>query len=154
MPGSIRPASIGDLPRVAQIVRDAYANYMPRIGRPPGPMLDDYRQRIQARQVWIATDGKNAIGAVVLLPKPDHLLLDNVAVDPAFQGSGVGRLLIGFAEDEARRRGYPEIRLYTHEKMHENISMYAHLGYEETGRGEQDGFARVFFRKNLAGIAA
>ena len=29
-----------------------------------------------------------------------------------------------FAEVETRRRGYDEIRLYTHEKMTENIAMY------------------------------
>jgi GNAT superfamily N-acetyltransferase len=50
---------------------------------------------------------------IVLLPKPDHLLLDNIAVAPARQGSGLGRWLLAFAEAEAVRRGYGEIRLYT-----------------------------------------
>jgi ribosomal protein S18 acetylase RimI-like enzyme len=147
----IRPASIGDLRRVEHIVHDAYAKYVKRIGRSPGPMLDDYGKRIQAHEVWVATDGDNVIGAVVLLPKPDYLLLDNIAVDPVFHGRGIGRMLIAFAEREARRRGYTEIRLYTHQKMHENIAMYPRLGYEETGRGEQGGFARVFFRKRMVG---
>jgi len=77
------------------------------------------------------------------------LLLDNVAVDPNHQGKGIGRALIDFAEQEARRRGHAEIRLYTHQSMHENIVLYPRLGYEETGRGEQAGFQRVFFRKIL-----
>jgi len=54
-----------------------------------------------------------------------------------------------FAEVETRRRGYDEIRLYTHEKMTENIAMYRHLGWRETDRGEQSGYSRVFFRKQL-----
>jgi hypothetical protein len=29
--------------------------------------------------------------------------------------------------------------------------MYPHLGYDETGRGEEAGFQRVFFRKRMAG---
>jgi GNAT superfamily N-acetyltransferase len=86
---------------------------------------------------------------IVLLAEADHLLLDNVAVDPAAQGQGVGRALIGFAAAEARRRGYREMRLYTHQMMTENIALYARTGWVETGRGEQGGFARVFFRKEV-----
>jgi hypothetical protein len=33
------------------------------------------------------------------------------------QGIGLGRRLLAFAEAEALRRGYREIRLYTHQKM-------------------------------------
>jgi hypothetical protein len=52
-----------------------------------------------------------------------------------------------FAEKEASRRGYGELRLYTHVTMTENIAMYLALGWQETGRGEQAGYQRVFFRK-------
>ena len=58
------------------------------------------------------------------------------------------------AEAEARRRGFGEIRLYTHQRMVENPPFYAALGFEETGRGVQDGYARVFFRKRLPPPAA
>jgi ribosomal protein S18 acetylase RimI-like enzyme len=86
----------------------------------------------------------------VLLPRPDHLLLDNIAVAPAHQGTGLGRRLLGFAEEEAARRGYSEIRLYTHRTMTENQHLYARVGYEETGRGTEAGYERVFMRKRLA----
>lgn len=62
---------------------------------------------------------------------------------------GVGKVLMGFAEREARRRGYRELKLYTHEKMTKNLAMYLALGWEETGRGEQAGYQRVFFRKRV-----
>jgi ribosomal protein S18 acetylase RimI-like enzyme len=149
LPRLIRPASIADLPSVERIVHDAYAGYVGRIDKPPGPMLDDYRRRIEAHEVWVMFDNDNVVGVLVLLPKPDHLLLDNVAVDPAHQRRGIGRALIAFAESEAARRGYDEVRLYTHQAMHENIAMYPRLGYRETGRGDEAGFARVFFRKEL-----
>jgi len=64
----------------------------------------------------------------------DHLLLDNVAVDPALHGRGLGRTLIAFAKREALRRGYREVRVYTHEAMAENLAMYPVLGWQETGR--------------------
>jgi ribosomal protein S18 acetylase RimI-like enzyme len=143
----IRPADATDLPAVQRIVNDAYTKYIARIGKPPGPMNDDYAALIRAHQVWVI--GHPIAGAIVLLPEADHLLLDNVAVDPAAQGQGVGRALITFAETEARRRGFGELRLYTHETMVENIALYARTGWAETGRAEQNGFARVFFRKTL-----
>ncbi len=88
-------------------------------------------------------------GLMVLLPKADHLLLDNVAVTPERQGSGLGRRLVTFAEAVALRLGYTEIRLYTNVAMHENLRIYAELGYQECGRGEEDGFQRVFMKKHL-----
>jgi ribosomal protein S18 acetylase RimI-like enzyme len=145
----VRPAAAADLPAIERIVRDAYEKYVGRIGRPPAPMTDDYRQHIREHAVWVMLDDARLVGVLVLLAKPDHLQLDNVAVDPAAQRNGIGRALLQFAEGEAQRRGYGEVRLYTHRKMHENVAMYPRLGYEETGRGEEAGFERVFFRKRV-----
>ena len=86
---------------------------------------------------------------IVLVPAPNYLLLDNIAVSPNRQGLGLGRRLLAFAETEALRRGYREIRLYTHQTMVENQSLYASIGYEETGRGTEAGYDRVFMRKQL-----
>ena len=150
----IRPADAADLPAVERIVRDAYTKYIERIGKPPGPMLDDYRAQIRAHAAWVLEDDGGVAGVIVLLPESDHLLLDNVAVDPARHGRGLGRVLMDFAEQEARRRGYEELRLYTHAKMSENIAMYPRLGWQETGRGEQAGYDRVFYRKRITGTAS
>jgi GNAT superfamily N-acetyltransferase len=130
-------------------VSSAYSKYVDRIGRPPGPLLDDYQVSIDDRAVWVLVQADVIRGVLVLLEETDHLLLQNVAVDPLSQGIGYGRLLIDFAEQEARRRGRREIRLYTNQLMHENIAMYLRLGYEETDRGEEGGYRRVFFRKLL-----
>ena len=100
--------------------------------------------------VWVIEDESGLAGVIVLLPRPHHLLLDNVAVAPTRQGSGLGRRLLAFAEAEAVRRGYREIRLYTHQTMTENQRLYAAIGYEETGRGTEAGYDRVFMRKRLA----
>ena len=61
----------------------------------------------------------------------------------------MGRRLLALAETEALRRGYREIRLYTHQTMVENQRLYASIGYEETGRGTEAGYDRVFMRKQL-----
>jgi ribosomal protein S18 acetylase RimI-like enzyme len=147
----IRAATAADAAAIGQIVDQAYRHYIPRIGKPPGPMLDDYATRVAEGVVWVIEDESGLAGVIVLLPRPHHLLLDNVAVAPTRQGSGLGRRLLAFAEAEAVRRGYREIRLYTHQTMTENQRLYAAIGYEETGRGTEAGYDRVFMRKRLAG---
>jgi GNAT superfamily N-acetyltransferase len=147
----IRAATAADVPEMAQIVEDAYRRYIPRMGRLPGPMLDDYSARVSEDTAWVIEEGSTVVGILVLLPKPDHLLLDNIAVTPARQGLGLGRRLLVFAEEEAVRRGYREIHLYTHETMTENQCLYAAIGYEEIGRGTEAGYERVFMRKQLGG---
>jgi GNAT superfamily N-acetyltransferase len=108
-------------------------------------MADDYAGRIQAGEAFVTGDPIH--GLIVLIDEPDHLLLDNIAVAPASHGQGIGRALLQFADSEARRRGYAELRLYTHQLMTENIALYARSGWQETARATQNGFPRVFFRK-------
>jgi ribosomal protein S18 acetylase RimI-like enzyme len=146
----IRAATAVDVPAIRQIVEHAYRHYIPRIGKPPGPMLDDYAACVSEGVVWVIEESGTVAGIIVLLPGPDHLLLDNIAVAPARQGAGLGRRLLAFAEAEAARRGYREIRLYTHQTMTENQRLYTAIGYKETGRGTEDGYERVFMRKRLA----
>jgi ribosomal protein S18 acetylase RimI-like enzyme len=131
-----------DREAVEATVRAAYSVYIERMGKPPGPMLDDYARLIADHALSVVEEAGEIVALIVLLPKPDHLLLDNVAVRPDRQGAGLGRRLIAFAGDEARRRGYREVRLYTHQTMTENIALYRRLGFVETGRGSQDGYER------------
>jgi len=148
----IRLAVAADRPALEQIVRDAYAKYIPRIGKPPGPILDDYARRIADRQAWVLTDAGTIAAVLVLVPGPDHLLLDNIAVAPDRQGRGYGRRLLAFADAEATRRGYRELRLYTHEKMHENLAIYRAHGWQEYARANEAGYDRVFMQKLAVGV--
>ena len=42
----IRAANAADVPVIAEIVDQAYRHYIARMGKPPGPMLDDYVARV------------------------------------------------------------------------------------------------------------
>ncbi len=146
---AIRAAGAADVAAVEAVVRSAYSVYLLKMETPPGPMLDDYDARIAAGQVHVAVADGEIAGALVLIEHEGYLLLDNVAVSPDSQGGGVGRDLVGFAEAEAKRRGYAEIRLYTHVVMTENIAFYGWLGYDETHRVREAGYDRVYMRKLL-----
>jgi len=143
----IVPAAPDDARAVAECVRAAYAGYVARIGREPAPMTADYAALIGAGEVWLTRADDEVAGVLVLRPQPPALLVENVAVAPGHQGRGLGRALMAFAEDHARAEGLGEVVLYTNERMTENLRFYPALGYVETGRGVQDGYARVFYGK-------
>jgi ribosomal protein S18 acetylase RimI-like enzyme len=153
---NIRMADQSDLADIQRIARLAYALYVPRIGREPAPMIADFAPSIDAGQLWVAaTRGavSRVMGFVVAFPRPDHRgghwHLENVAVDPGAQGSGLGRMLIAHIETLARIAGARAVELYTNAAMTENQRLYPRLGYVETSRGTEDGFDRIFYRKAL-----
>jgi ribosomal protein S18 acetylase RimI-like enzyme len=145
----IRSARAENATAITECVAAAYRHYIDWTGKPPGPMLDDYREVIQQHCVLVLADEANIVGVLVLIRQTQGLLLDNVAVHPAYQGRGLGRKLMALAEDEARRLGLTTVTLYTNERMTENIELYKRLGYMETGRKTEQGYQRVYMRKEL-----
>ena len=153
----IRKAGTGDVTAIEAVVERAYGGYVEPIGMRPGPMDSDYAEKVGRGLVFVAeecgTDGEDAeppiAGLIVLVELEDRLLIDNVAVDPDRQGEGIGRRLLAFAEERARGAGLDRVALYTHERMSENLALYARLAYEEDERRQEDGFARVFMSKRL-----
>ncbi|MCX7081255.1 MAG: GNAT family N-acetyltransferase [Pseudomonas sp.] len=149
MQSIIRPATLEDIAPIEAIVQAAYSPYIERIGRKPGPMLDDYASQVLARRVHVIESDVAMVGFVVLINTEEYLLLDNLAVSPQAQGRGYGRQLLEFAEFHAVEADYASIRLYTHEAMSENIAMYARRGFVETHRVEENGLRRVYMSKSL-----
>jgi len=90
----IRPARAEDVTAITECMAAAYRHYISRLGKPPGPMLDDYKEVIQQHRVLVLTDGAKISGVLVLIKQSQSLLVDNVAVHPAYQGRGLGRHLL------------------------------------------------------------
>jgi GNAT superfamily N-acetyltransferase len=149
MSSEIRAARPADTDAIADCVRRAYVKYVPRIGRLPKPMQANYARAIETHQLWIVDGEGDAAAVLELIPQDDHLLIENVAVDPTRQGSGLGRKLMAFAEEEGRRQGFRELRLYTNEKFVENIAFYGKLGYVATERQPYKESVVVFMCKPL-----
>ncbi len=134
---------------MAALVQRAYTPWVAVVGKRPAPMDDDYAHHIAAGEVFVLDEAGGLAALAVLIEAPDHLLLDNVAVDPAWHGRGLGRRMIDFAEQEALRRGYGELRLFTNERMERNIALYQRLGFVETHRDTVAGHRRVFMAKTV-----
>ena len=112
-------------------------------------MLDDYAALIAEGRVQVAERDGVVQGVLVLIQQDDAMLLDNVAVAPAAQSSGLGRMMLEFAERAAVEAGYRAIKLYTNEAMTQNVALYTRIGYTETHRAEEKGLRRVYMRKPL-----
>jgi ribosomal protein S18 acetylase RimI-like enzyme len=125
---TIRPAEAGDAPRLTACMRAAYAPYA-ALGALP-PLTADYAEEITACQVWVAMVAREIVGGLVLVPADVCMQLANVAVHPEYGGMGIGKAMIGLAEEQAKRQGYTEIRLTTHAGMTGNIGLYQHLGWQ------------------------
>jgi ribosomal protein S18 acetylase RimI-like enzyme len=145
----LRPATATDVSRLKAVVQAAYGHYVERIGGPPRPMIDDYSDVVRDSRVTVAELGGEIAGLVVLAVDDEGFLVDNVAVDPPHQGTGVGRALLEHAEREAQRAGFDSTYLYTHETMTENLEMYARIGYVEYDRRPLDKGHLVYLRKPL-----
>jgi ribosomal protein S18 acetylase RimI-like enzyme len=147
---SLRPATAADVARLTELVRAAYAHYIERIGRRPRPMTDDYTDVLRSHRVIVAERGGEILGLVVLGVSDEGFLVDNVAVDPSHQGTGVGRALLEYAENAARDAGFDSIYLYTHERMVENLALYSRIGYIEYDRRLHRAARIVYLRKKLS----
>ena len=146
---SFRPAVEADASKVTALANAAYGHYVERIGMLPRPMTDDYAEVIRSSQVVVAESDGTLVGIIVLAITEEGFVIDNIAADPPHRGKGVGKALLEFAEAEARRAGFDSIYLYTHEKMTENLALYARIGYVEYDRRSQGEFSLVYMRKHV-----
>lgn len=148
-PPGLRHATAADLPAIKALIDAAYAKYLPRMDKPPAPMLRDYGPSVEDGTTWVT--GSPITAVLTLYAREDHLLIENIAVHPGAQGRGLGRDLLVFAEREATRRGLTRMALVTHEVMTENQAIYAHVGYTEVDRRAEDGYRRIYLEKSLPG---
>jgi GNAT superfamily N-acetyltransferase len=63
-------------------------------------------------------DGK-LVALIEMILEADHLLIENVAVSPGFQGKGLGPASLG----------HSETKLYTNKLFAKNVQFYQKLGY-------------------------
>ena len=126
---TLRQGVAADADAIRGLTRAAYAKWVPVIGREPKPMTADYAAALtQHRFDLLHVDGKLA-ALIETVAQAEHLLIENVAVAPVFQGRGLGRKLMAHAEALAAASGLREMRLYTNKRFAGNIGLYESLGY-------------------------
>ena len=91
---SVRRAGSDDAAAVRALTRAAYGKWVPLIGREPTPMIADYERVVATDPVDLLLADGALVALVWMIPHPDHLLIENLATAPAYQGRGYGRRLL------------------------------------------------------------
>ncbi len=150
---SLRLGGAADADAIRGLTREAYAKWVPLIGREPLPMRIDYAEAVKIHRFDLLEVGGRLAALIETVRDGDQLLIENVAVAPAFQGRGFGVRLLKLAEQQAAEAGLVGTRLYTKKLFAENISLYAALGYQVEREEALNGGVAVHMRKALASKA-
>ena len=131
MPGrfTIKRAGPEAADDIRALTRKAYAPWVDVVGREPLPMTADYNQAVREHLIDLALDGARLSGLIEMVPQPESLLIENLAVAPEDQGQGLGTLLLQHAEKCAESLGLPLLRLYTNQAFESNVSFYKGFGF-------------------------
>ncbi len=132
-----------DLPDIEEILNqwteeEEVDKYIERIGNE----IDGHTEFNM--QFWVARDNDKVIGIIGLsnpLPKVIPLAktqkpgeIKILYVDNKEQGKGIGRTLVGFIENEAKRQGYKELLVRSAERYKNTTwGFYKKLGYSDLG---------------------
>lgn len=124
-----RRAQIGDVAALEALQRAAYERNRDLLGVEPLPLQADYREIVARMEVWLFGPNEALRGALALEAEPDALLIWSVATAPQAQGAGLGRTMLAFAEARARELSLATLRLYTGERLRDNIDWYRRRGF-------------------------
>ncbi|MFZ9029425.1 MAG: GNAT family N-acetyltransferase [Crocinitomicaceae bacterium] len=112
------------------------------------PDLTTIQNDISKAQLYTYKIGDKITGIVVLNEVQDpeyadlqwvtssdsrNLVVHRLAVHPHYQGKGIARKLMDFAEIFAKEQGYDSIRLDTFSQNSRNQKFYDNRGYQRTG---------------------
>lgn len=129
----LRRAMLSDVAALRAVQQAAFAPNREILGAEPLPLLADYDEVVATRECWLAEDGGQVLGAIILEPEGEALLVWSVAVAPGQQGAKLGHRLMAFAEERAREQGFGALTLYTGEKLRKNIDWYQRQGFSISG---------------------
>lgn len=107
---------------------------------------------------YILEDGERCLAAVTLNEEQDPayrnvqwsggepvLVIHRLCVDPAYQGTGLGKRLMDFSEGWAIRNAYASIRLDAYTGNPSAVKLYEHRGYRKAGQVYFPRRTRPFF---------
>lgn len=153
----IRKATPGDALAIWMVTRLAYAPYRGKI-KPEFTALRvtvaTIRREIRSRSrvYGVAVYDGRIVGTIRYRRWKRHLGLSRLAVLPDYQGRGIGKRLVAWAEEQARRLGVPEVRGEVRAALPHLYDYYCALGFESFARRSGRGYRNylIAMRKRVA----
>jgi len=137
----VRPATVADVPGIAEVVRAAYQEHVPELdARHPGYLTDllDVGSRLATGTVLVAEAGGTFTGTVTLhldgspagsAGPPCSAVVRALAVDPAARSQGTARALMRSLIAYAMRGGADELCVRTPPFMTPAVALFESLGF-------------------------
>ena len=108
------------------------------------PNKNAFIDDIKNNELLVFTKGALLVGCIALCTKMDdvyknvkwltkgvkNLYIHRLAVDPQFQKKGIGKKLMDYAEDFAKKNNFISVRLDTFSKNKNNMRFYERRGYK------------------------
>ncbi|MEG0534006.1 MAG: GNAT family N-acetyltransferase, partial [Citrobacter sp.] len=79
---------------------------------------------------WLAQVDEYPVGFLVAETLGSSLFIAELSLHLEWQGKGIGRRLIGYVAEQARKKGYTSLTLTTFRDVPWNAPLYARLGFE------------------------
>ncbi len=111
------------------------------------PSFKAFENDVNRKELYVLEEEEKIIGVIALTsliddeyldinwltPNNNNLYIHRLAITPKYQGRGKAQILMGFAEDFARKNKYISIRLDTFSKNLRNQKFYEKRGYKKLG---------------------
>ncbi|AZO64595.1 MAG: GNAT family N-acetyltransferase [Mesorhizobium sp.] len=150
------PADFDRWDEVLALIMRAFAS-MDGVIDPPSSAhrltVENLRDKARREMGFSALKDGRIIGCIFVLERANDFYVGKLAVEPGFQGQGIGSQLMQAVEDLARNRGKPAIELQTRVELTGNHAAFARLGFRETERTAHNGYDRptsITMRKCLS----
>ncbi len=104
--------------------------------RTPNEIVGGFRPTdVANRSWWSASDESRAVGVLLLVGGPDHVLeVSYLGLAPAARGRGLAGALLRFADDVARQMGHRELNVSVDVRNAPAMKLYARHGFVEYDR--------------------
>jgi len=130
----IRKAKKGDLKEIGKLMKREFS-------KPPFNERDSMKNVLKSLnfyfkigEIFVAVSTEEIIGVIIVKFEQywegKVLLIEDLAVDRKFQNKGIGKELMKFVEDYAKKKNARFIFFKTHEKS-KSINFYKRLGYKK-----------------------
>ena len=134
--------------KLLELLHAAFAYQNDRID-PPSSLhkldAESLAQKAGEENLFLAVEDGELLGCAFAKVNPSCVYVGKVAVWPARQGQGIGRLLMHAVEGFARGTGKPAMELDTRVELVENHKTFAAFGFVKTADRSHAGYTRTTF---------
>ena len=145
----IRRGAAGDVDLIRSFTRTAYAKWIPLIGREPLPMAADYETALRQHRFDLFYKDGVLAALIETITRDDHLHIQNLCVSPKFQRLGLGSQLLNYAQEMAKQKNLPALRLDTNKYFTGNVDLYLRHGFSIAWEKPVDGGVHVHMVKHM-----